>query len=178
MKINELVEKINDSGFDFEKDLEIKTYLPIELKKTIAQSIIYECASEESGAIKIDSVQKYMSYIRYMITSHTNLEYVDEDYDVLCSTIVGYKSLRDVIMRCFDDDATECKRILNYMVNDYMRENGFEYAAAGFVNNLNAKLSDLSKVILDNVGNLADNNLIPEGVDMDKISGFLNQYIK
>ena len=107
MRVNELVKRINGGNFDLEKELEIKKYLPIEVKKTIAQSVIYECVEEENDAIKIDSVQKYLSYNKYMITTHTNLEYTDEDYDMLCSTFVNGKSLRDIIIRCFDDDATE-----------------------------------------------------------------------
>ena len=178
MKVQELVNKINDDNFDLEKELEIKKYLPIDVKKTIAQSIIYECASEENGAVQIDSVQKYLSYMRYMITTHTSLEYTDEDYDALCSTAVNGKPLRDVIIRYFDDDATECKRILNYMANDYLKENSLEFALIGFVSNLNVKLAGLAEMISGKIEGLDLNEIMPKDVDMDKINVFLNKYIK
>ena len=73
MKVQELLANIKNKDFNLERGLQVKKYLPIELKKTIAQSIIYDCTDNESGATKVDSVQRYMSYVRYMITMHTNL---------------------------------------------------------------------------------------------------------
>lgn len=112
MKVNELLMNIKNKDFKLERGLQVKTYLPIEVKKAVAQGIIYDCTSEENGVVKVDSVQRYMSYVRYMITSHTDLEYTDDNYDALCSTMYEDTTLLNAIMDCFDSDAKECLRIL------------------------------------------------------------------
>ena len=43
MKVQELLANIKNKDFNLERGLQVKKYLPIELKKTIAQSIIYDC---------------------------------------------------------------------------------------------------------------------------------------
>ena len=98
MKVQELLMNIKNKEFKLEKGLEVKKYLPMEAKKTIAKAIIYDCTSDEDGIVKVDSVQRYMSYVRYMITTHANLKYTDEDYDALCSTEYGETTLLNAII--------------------------------------------------------------------------------
>lgn len=174
MKIQELLVSIKNKEFNLEKRLEVKKYLPIEVKKTIAQSIIYDCTSDESGAIKVDSVERYMSYVRHMITTHTNLEYTDEDYDTLCSTEYGETTLLNSIMGCFGDDAQECTRILNLMMDDCMQEMTIEFSVAKFLNGLNESIGGFAKKI----GDIDLKSFIPEIVDMNKLGTFLQNYIK
>ena len=152
MKIAELLTSLKNKDFNLEKALEVKKYLPIEVKKTIAQGIIYECTDDDDGAIRVDSVQRYMSYVRYMITTHTNLQYTDEDYDVLCSTEYMDSTLLDVIMSYFGDDAKECSRILNLMMDDYMQTMTLEFNVAKFLNGLNVAFGNL----LDSINQKVD----------------------
>lgn len=174
MKVTELIEKISNKGFDLKKELEVKEYLPIELKKTIAQGMIYECTNEEDGTISVDSVQRYMSYVRCMITAHTNLEYTDEDYDTLCSSKYGDCTLLNAIMECFGDDAKECSRIFNLTMDDYMQKMSIEFTIARFLNELSESISNLSKKI----GNVDFQSMLPDDVDMSKLGAFLQNYIK
>ena len=174
MKVQELLEKINSDHFDFENELDIKKYLQIDVKKTIAQGIIYECTEMVDGIYKMDSVQRYLSYVRYMITMHTNLEYSDEDYDILCSTEYLGARLIDRIMNYFEDDAKECKKVLEFMMDDYMREIGLEHNIANFLNGLNATISNFVNKL--NIESLQ--SMIPNNIDMSKLSTFLNNYIK
>ena len=120
MKVQELLMSIHNKDFNLEKRLQVKKYLPIEHKKAIAQAIIYECTTEEDGAIMVDSVQRYLSYVNHMITSHTTLEYTDENYDILCSTEYGDSTLLNEIVKTFQVDANECNRILGLMMDDYL----------------------------------------------------------
>ena len=122
MKIQELLMAIHCKDFNMEKEIQVKKYLPIEEKKLIAKGIIYECTEEVNGVIKVDSVQQYLSYVKYMILRHTNLEYTPEDYDILCSN-----NLLNDLMECFGEDAQECSRILNLMMDDYMQESTIEF---------------------------------------------------
>lgn len=169
MKIEKLLIDINRSNFNMEKELQVKKYLPMETKKTIAQGIIYECTNNESGVMKIDSVQRYMSYVKYMITMHTNLEYTHENYDALCSTMYGDKTLLNAIMDCFESDAKECSRILNLMSDDLSYNNSIEIKVGEFLYNLNNSLNDLASKLqgkIDDIGFDASN--------VDKLKEFLN----
>lgn len=174
MKVQELLMNIKNKEFKLERGLEVKKYLPMEAKKTIAQAIIYDCTSDEDGIVKVDSVQRYMSYVRYMITTHTNLEYTDEDYDKLCSTEYGDVTLLNAIIDCFGDDAKECSRILDLVMNDYMQEMTIEFTIAKFLNGLGASING----IVEKLGNFDLTSVIPDNVDMNKLGNFLQNYIK
>ena len=173
MKINEMLMNIHNKEFNLERNLQVKKYLPIEVKKTIAQGIIYDSTDNSEGFIKVDSVERYMSYIKYMITMHTNLEYTNEDYDKLCSTEYNGDALLNVIMSYFDADAKECLRILNLMCDDYIYENSIECSVSKLVYNLNGMLSRLSQSINDKVNSIDLSNILKD-IDINKITDFLN----
>ena len=174
MKVQELLENINNGNFDMAKALEVNAYLPIKQKQALAHLIINECTEVVDGVIKLDSMKQYLSYIRYMIKFHTNLEYTDDDYDVLCSTECEDTTLLNVIMSYFGADAEECSRILNLMLDDYMRENSIEVSIGRFMNSLTNTVDRVS----EKIGNFDINQVIPEGIDVDKFNGFLEQYVK
>ena len=171
MKVNELLMSIHRKDFNMEKELQVKKYLPIEEKKLIAKGIIYECTERVNGVIKVDSVQQYLSYIKYMILRHTNLEYTQEDYDKLCSTEYQETSLLNVIIGTFQSDANECNRILNFAIDDYMQENSIEFVVGKFLNNI----GDLLSKKLDEFDM---NSIMPKDMDKDKLIKFLNDYVK
>ena len=173
MKINELMANVHRKDFDMEKELQVKKYLPIEEKKLIAQGIMYECIEEVDGALKVDSVQKYLSYVKYMIVRHTNLEYTPGDYDTLCSN-----GLLNEIMECFGDDAKECSRILNLMMDDRMHEMSIEFTVAKFLGNLAHELGGLSEQFSQKIDNMDFNSVIPKGIDANKLANFFNTYVK
>ena len=171
MKINELLMNIRNKEFNLERSLRVKKYLPMEVKKTIAQGIIYECTEEVDGVVKIDSVKRYLSYVKYMITMHTNLEYTDVDYDTLCSTEYGEADLMTAIFETFKNDADKCARILDFMIDDCVRENSIEFIIAKFLNNVSVVLSSkLDELNLD--------TLLPQDFDAEKLTKFLNTYVK
>lgn len=169
MKIEKLLVDINRTNFNMEQELQVKKYLPMETKKAIAQGIMYECTSNESGVTKIDSVQRYMSYVKYMITMHTNLEYTDQNYDVLCSTMYGDKTLLNAIMDCFESDAKECSRILNLMSDDVAYNNSLAVMIGEFLYNLKNTLSVATRQLQDKIDDI---NL--DGLDVEQLNKFLN----
>lgn len=170
MKINELMANIHRKDFNMDKELQVKKYLPIEEKKLIAQGIIYECTEEVNGCIKVDSVRQYLSYVKYMILRHTNLEYTQEDYDKLCSTNYQDKTLLNAIMDCFAADAKECTRIMNLMTSDHMQQNSMEFIVGKFLNNI-------SEALKEKLDEFDVNALIPQGMDKDKLVNFINNYM-
>ena len=174
MKVKELLENIKQDNFNLADALQVNKYLPIDVKRTIAQSIIFECVSDDLGAIKVDSVQKYMAYVRHMVTTHTCLEYDDADYDALCSAEYDGGSLLDAIFKCFERDADECEMILDFMLDDYMHELSIESSIAKIANNI----CELANKIADKIDGVDLENLIPQGLDINKINGFLDKYVK
>lgn len=173
MKVNELMMSISNDGFNMKQELQVKKYLPIEEKKLIAKGIIYECTERINGAIKVDSVQKHLSYVKYMILRHTNLEYINEDYDTLCSS-----GLLDEIIACFDQDAKECARILDLIMDDYMQENSMEFIVAKFLYGLNDMVGSLAEKLNDKIEDMGLGTMIPSDMDKGKLVNFLNTYVK
>lgn len=176
MRINEFIEYIKNGEFELEAGLEVKKYLPIELKKTIAQGIIYDCTDNSEGAIKVDSLERYMSYVRHMIIHHTNLEYTDEDYDTLCSTEYGETTLLNAIMERFGSDAQECSRVLDLMMNDYMQENTIEFAVIKLLNGLGNSLDGIIGVLNEKINDFDLKSMLPENMDVQQVMGFLEKY--
>ena len=178
MKVQELLMNIHNKEFNLERGLRVKKYLPIEAKKAIAQAIIYESVDEEDGIVKVDSVQRYLSYVKHMIVSHTNLEYTDEDYDILCSTEYGESTLLNEIVETFQGDANECNRILGMMVEDYLTNNDPENKIVGVANSFLNTLIDLAHTLEDKVQGFDLGSMIPEDLDMAKLTSFLNDNYK
>lgn len=176
MKINELVANIRNAQFDLERRLEVKKYLPIELKKTIAQGIIFDCTDNSEGVIKVDSLERYMSYVRHMIIHHTNLEYTDGDYDTLCSTEYGEGNLLNAIVECFGADAQECSRILDLMMNDYMQENTIEFTIVRLLNGLGNSLDGVIGVLNEKLNGFDLKSMMPENMDVQQVMNFLEKY--
>ena len=174
MKVNELLMNIHNKEFNLERGLQVKKYLPMETKKTIAQGIIYECTTGEDGFIKVDSVQQYMSYVKYMITMHTNLEYTSENYDQLCSTQYGETNLLNAIIDCFSLDAKECDRIVNMTVSDYIQYNSVEAQ----IGKISKGLNDVLESLKTKINEFDTKSIIPEGLDVDRLNHFLTKYVK
>ena len=178
MKVQELLANIKNKDFNLERGLQVKKYLPIEAKKDIAQGIIYDSTTNEGGAIRVDSVQRYMSYVRYMITMHTNLEYTDDDYDIICSTEYGDTTLLNAIVSTFQSDANECNRILDLMMDDYMHTMSIEFTVAQLIGGLNNTLGGVIGKLGDMLGSFDAASMIPEGADFSKLNDFLSMYNK
>jgi hypothetical protein len=178
MKVQELLANIHNKSFKLESGLEVKKYLPIEVKKAIAQSIVYDCTDDTSGVIKVDSVRRYMSYVRHMINLHTNLEYTDEDYDVICSTEYNGTTLLNAIIECFGDDAKECSRILELVMDDYMQESTLDFTLAKMLHDATGAINKLATKIAQKIEGIDLKSIIPESVDMNTLGDFLNKYIK
>ena len=177
MKVNELLMAIHRKDFNMEKELQVKKYLPIEEKKLIAQGIIYECTESVNGVVKVDSVQQYLSYVKYMILRHTNLEYTQADYDKLCSMEYSDSSLLNTIFDCFSEDAKECSKILNFMINDLMQDNSINFVVAKFLNNLSLQLETIMNNLNEKTKELGLDTIVPNNIDLNQIKRFLDANI-
>lgn len=179
MKVNELIKIINESEeVNLKEILEIKEYLPVLIKKAIAHEIVYESTIEDNGFIKVDSFERYMSYVRHMIVHHTNLEYTDDDYDVMYSTMYGETSLLNTIMFYFGEDAEECSRILEMVMNDYMQESTIECTVGKLIHGISERISNLTNAITEKTNGVDLKSMIPDNIDMNKLGEFVKNYKK
>lgn len=178
MRTSEFIEKITNTTCDIYDVLEVKPYVPIEVKRAIAQEIVYESTINENGYIKMDSFERYMSYVNHMILAHTNLEYTDDDYDILCCTPYGETSLLNAIMSCFGEDAKECSRILDMITDDTLQESTIECTVAKFINDITNRISDITDVLKSKTEGVNLKEMIPESIDMDKLGEFLQKQNK
>lgn len=178
MTVQELLMNIHNKEFKLESGLQVRKYLPIEVKKTIAESIIYDCTDNSIGIVKVDSLKRYMSYVKHMIVTHTNLEYTDADYDKLCSTEYDGTTLLNAIIECFGEDAKECSRILELVMGDYMQESTIDFTMAKLLNDVASAVRKIAVKVAQKIEGVDLKSVIPESVDMNKLGEFLNNYIK
>ena len=149
----------------------------MEEKRLIAKGIIYECTENVDGFIKVDSVQQYLSYIKFMIKHHTNLEYTYEFYDALCSVVYNGDNLLNVIIGCFGEDAKECSRILNLEIGDLVRNNSVDASVVMLLNGIKSMTEGLSKKIEDKIDGIDFDSIIPKNIDSNRLNSFLSKYV-
>ena len=166
MKVMEFVEMYKkNSRIDIEKCLEVKKYISIVQKRQIAELVLSNCTSIVDGAVRVDSVERYLLFTIAVISMHTNLEFVsteDEDYDAINDyDILCESDLLVKIIDTFKDDYASCQEILNMMTADMVQSSVTIEQKIG-------KFLDGVQEILDK----ATNSLV-EKINMDDLLGNL-----
>ena len=165
-------------GSYLRKTLEIKTYIPFEDKKRIAEMIIAANITKENGIKKINSVGQFISFVTAMLVAHTNLEINTEnpieDYNLICEA-----GLLEPIIACFEKDYTECEVILKMMVADELADNDLSVVVAKFLSGIEDIFDGLGDKLGDVIGKIDVNSLLGGKFDMNdlaKLKGFLDKY--
>ena len=165
-------------GAYLRKTLEIKTYVPFEDKKKIAEMIIAANLTEENGIKKINSAGQFVSFIVAMLTAHTSLQ-IDaenpiEDYDLLCEA-----GLLEPIVAEFQKDYAECEAILKMTAADELADNNLNAVVARFLDGILNKLDGFGDGLKKFVDGIDIGNLLGGKFDMkdlDRLKGFLDKY--
>ena len=157
MKVNELVEMYKrNARIDIAKQLEVKQYVGIESKRTMAKLVLENCTYMVDGEIHIDSIERYLLFTIATIALHTNLEFYDEDetysvvddYDALCETGLLVK-----IIDTFKDDYVSCQEILNMITADRMQDNvTIEKKIYNVLDTIQATIVDAINDIINKLG--------------------------
>lgn len=167
MKIREFIEAYNTmsvkSTAALTKMLEIKPYIPVMRKRTLAEIIFNAVTSVENNIIVVDSLNKYICFTMLMITEYTNLEFtVDEnglstpealeEYDELCAN-----NLINPILACFADDYARSNEVLNYVFQDRLAAVNSSSAVLGrAVDYVVEIIENLSGVFEKKINNMND----------------------
>jgi hypothetical protein len=151
------------------KTLEIKTYLPFEQKRAIAETIVKENTEIIDGVKKNNSINQYLSFVMSMIIGHTNLTVSDnpaEDYDLLAES-----GLLSAIIAEFQESYNETDVLVKMTLASELEYNNVGFILGRFLDGILNKLESAAEVIKKTTDNVNDE-------DLAKLRGFLNTYIK
>jgi hypothetical protein len=144
------------------------------------QSADYTFYKEKNCIVSTDLSKKYENFKQashygdiYNLGELHKIAKQFNNYDELC-----LNGILNAIIECFAEDAQECSRILNLMMDDYMQENSMEFIVGKFLNNLWDVVSGLADNLNKQVENFDLASIMPEDMDADKLVKFLNTYVK
>lgn len=163
MKVMELVESIKNEGFDPEKELEIKKYIPVMEKKAFVMDVIAACTDDIDDFITVDRFNMDIYFDMNMIKMYTNLEITSgldemiEQYDVLCE-----HGLLSKIIELFENEYASTYSILEGQLEELLIQNSMEAQIVKITNKINN--------VIDMLGKIDINSLLPNGIDAETIS--------
>lgn len=188
MKVQELITKfenakvtnsnINPNAVSnyLKKELEVRDYVSLVEKQSIAQVVLETCANIKNGVITVDSIQKYVIFTITVLSTYTNLEFDGEadlgDYDALCAYLIGDRTLLDEIVKTFEKEYVRCNDILNMMTADLLAENNIEQQIGRFLSGISEKINNLGDSLIDKLGNF---NMDLDQLDIDKLSNIISK---
>lgn len=167
MKINELVERINEKDFALEKELEVKKYVPVMDKKSFVMDVIAACTDEIDGFISADRFNMDIYFNMNMIRTYTNIEVafdfdeMVEQYDMLCEC-----GLLDKIIGLFESEYIAMCDILDGQLEELFIQNSLEAQIVKIANKINNTIDMLSAIDIK--------SLLPDGVSADMFSNIAN----
>lgn len=163
MTIAKLVESVKSENFDLEKELEVKKYIPVMEKKMFVMDVIAVCTDDVDDFIAVDRFNMYIYLDMSMIKAYTNLEVASdfdgiiEQYDMLCE-----HGLLNRILELFADEYTATCSILEGQLEELLVQNSIEAQIVKVTNKINK--------VIDALGNIDINSLLPDGVSAEMIS--------
>lgn len=133
----------------------IKHYIPFEVKQYSSRGI---CEALLEPDYQIDSVDKYLNFIIFVIREYTNIEVQPGQYakiyDKLASTYFDYNtkqvSLLNLIVEVIGSDYKECQTIFNMTYDDMIRNHN---SVESFVDRKIERLGDIAE---SSLGKLED----------------------
>lgn len=123
MKINEFIEMYKKNrNIDLKRVLEVADYISMAHKQKMVELVLDACMVEENGVLKINSLDRYLLFTIATISTHTNLEFADEENEEY-SAINDFDELSknhllDKVIDTFRDDYNACQIVLDMMTSD------------------------------------------------------------
>lgn len=154
------------------KVLDVKTYLPFAIKKSMAQAIVDQNTEEIDGVLKNDSINQYLCFVITMIESHTALEFGDNpmtDYDLLAEN-----KLLEPIIEMFRSDYDECDVLLKMALASKLEANNLGAVVGRFLNGILDKIDDFSDAMKSSMEGLDLQEYMTEE-NMEKLNSFLDK---
>lgn len=182
MKVNELVNMMNDSRVSalkpeqlrtkLQKELEVKKYLSIKDKESLVKTIVNDSIYYEDGIYKINGIEKYINFTMLVIAAYTNLELSDDiksDFDMLCEA--------DLIGKVVDTFDSEYQSVLGFlqMHCDYvLASNSVSSKIGVFLDGVMNNIDNLTTVFSNKIENFSFNDLDINPDDIGKVTELLS----
>lgn len=161
MKVNELTNTMNQnkakllkaeqiSAF-LKKELEVKDYLSIKVKKALVEDIVDTCILYEDGVFKFDEIEKYIYFTMKTIATYTNIELsddIEDDYDMLCES-----KLLEVIISTFKKEYDDISILLGMKTDYILSRNALESQLGKFLDNTNDLVETFVGALTDKINN-------------------------
>lgn len=187
MKINEFVEKfktarvqnskINPNAVSeyLQRELNIKTYIPFNTKRKIAEMIVEQYTKEVDGIKKHDNISAYVGFVTAMISAHTTLEFGQDpvaDYDLLSES-----GLLPQIVAEFQESYNECDVVLKMALAMKLEDNNINVLIGHFLDNILKKLDGVSDVLKGRLDNFDLKDILGDfnQEDLNELSSFLDK---
>lgn len=172
MKVQELLMNIHNKDFDLEQALQIKKYLPINIKKELATDVIALCTDDLDGFVMVDKIKLRVYFTMTALFVYTELEvspdFTDlvQEYDTL-----GASGLLGQIIKLIGDDYNICYDVVQDELNELLIENSFETQVVRVANKINKTLD----VLTEKLSSVDFNTILPEGTNMNELVDVLKQ---
>lgn len=179
MKINELVNIVNNNKSKLlkpeqiqsflKKELNVREYMSIKDKKNIVGDIVNTCILYEDGVFKFDEINKYICFTMKIISAYTNLELSDDienDYDLLCES-----NLLNPIINTFVGEYENVKLLLQMKCDYILSGNSVEAQFGRFLDSIQEKIESAANIFNDKVNNF-DISKLP--INKDDITNILD----
>lgn len=171
--------KINEHAVsDYLKEkLEIKTYLPFRMKRTLVETVVTQNIEWVDGIKKIDSINEYVGFVVSVLSAHTVLEFSEDpvaDYDLLAES-----GLLTQIIAEFQESYSECDVLLKLARASELEDNNINAIVARFTDGILQRLDGVGEVLKDKFGNFDFNTILGDifkQEDLANLKGFLDKY--
>ena len=157
-------------------ELEIKSYIPFNEKRKIAEMIVNENIKEVDGIKKYDSIDGYIAFIAKSIMAHTNLEFGDhliDDYDLLAES-----GLLPHIIAQFQGSHDEIGLLRKMVLDMELEDNNISVLVGRFLNKVSGGLDGLLEVAKNKFGDFDMRNIFGSDIndeDLTKLIGIVNK---
>ncbi len=162
MKISEFIEEYKKNPEVGRKKLNVKKYLPIEVKEVIIEQLIENILEKDGFIVTYNSILRHVSFLMTTISAYTDLEcHTLEDYNLLAESellqdILSLIPEYDIFLSMFEmrfDDYIRDKNTLNGLMSQ-----GFQELLSAF----NSSMELISEKI--------------DGTNMTELISFLKNY--
>lgn len=178
MKILDFIDKLqtNETNTIISDVISVKKYISSANKIRIAKDVMDFSVEYDRGFIKFNSYKKHLAFIFASIEAHTDLCFSDiwadkmQEYDALCENGL----LNDIIDE-FKEDHNASLQVLNMMCRDMLADNSIEASVARLTTSITDNIDVLVGTLTDKFENLNIEEIIPNGLDLNKLQGLLNK---
>ena len=158
------------------KNLEIKSYIPFNEKRKVAEMVVTQNISIIDGIKKYDSINGYVSLIVASIMAHTNLTFSKDpiaDYDLLADSglLLG-------IIAEFESSHKEIDILMHMALDMEMEDNNVNVLVGRFLNKFSGTLNGVLEATKDKIRDLDFANIFGEDIkreDFVQLMGVLNK---